>query len=42
MDPYVVGAAIIDTTILEESLIEPLYNHYKLWREWVKTANIEE
>lgn len=42
MDPYVVCAAIIDTGILEKSLIEPLHNHYVTWREWVKTANIEE
>ena len=42
MDPYVVCAAIIDTGILEKSLIEPLHNHYATWREWVKTANIEE
>jgi glutamine synthetase len=42
MDPYVVGAAIIDTTILEESLIKPLFEHYTAWKAWVKTAAIEE
>jgi glutamine synthetase len=42
MDPYVVGAAIIDTGILEESLIQPLFDHYTAWREWLKTAQIEE
>lgn len=42
IDPYVVGAAIIDTTLLNESLIQPLYEHYTNWKKWVKTAQIEE
>ena len=41
MDPYVVGAAIIDTTLLEASLLDPLTQHYLLWKNWVKTAEIE-
>jgi hypothetical protein len=41
MDPYVVCGAIIDTTLLEESLIAPLQQHYQKWSEWVKTAGIE-
>ena len=40
MDPYVVGAAIIDTTLLDESLLAPLTKHYHAWKEWVKTADI--
>ena len=42
MDPYVVCAAIIDTTILTESLLAPLKEHYEQWREWLQTAQIEE
>ena len=42
MDPYVVCAAIIDTTLVEESLLAPLAEHYGKWREWLKTADIEE
>ncbi len=42
IDPYVVGAAIIDTTLLEESKLGPLTEHYLKWREWLKTAQIEE
>jgi glutamine synthetase len=41
VDPYIVGAAIIDTTLLEESLIGPLVDHYGKWKEWLKTAEIE-
>ena len=40
MDPYVVGAAIIDTTLLDTSLLEPLVKHYHEWKEWVKSADI--
>lgn len=34
IDPYVVGALLCDTTLLDESLIEPLLHHYKEWKEW--------
>lgn len=42
IDPYVVGAALIDTTLLDNSLIEPLTKQYFEWKEWLKTAAIEE
>lgn len=42
MDPYVVAAAIIDTTLLDESKLQPLVDQYLKWKEWVKTAEIEE
>ena len=42
IDPYVVGAAIIDTALLDESLIQGLYDHYTAWKAWRPTANIEE
>ena len=38
MDPYVVCAAILDTTVLAESKIEPLHQHYTTWKQWIKTA----
>lgn len=38
MDPYVVGAAIIDTTLIENSLLAPLQEHYLKWKAWLKTA----
>jgi glutamine synthetase len=41
MDPYVVTATIVDTTLLEESKLEPLREHYLKWKEWVKTAQID-
>jgi glutamine synthetase len=42
IDPYVVCAAIIDTTLLEESLLEPLTNHYSTWTEWRIKENIPQ
>lgn len=32
IDPYVVGAAVIDTTLLDETLIKPLHAHYAAWK----------
>ena len=40
IDPYIVAAAILDTTILEKSLIEPLLTHYNTWIEWKLTEKI--
>lgn len=42
IDPYVVAAAIIDSTLIEETKITPLADHYQKWKAWVKTADIEE
>jgi len=42
IDPYVVAAAIIDSTLLDESKIAPLADHYHKWAAWVKTADIEQ
>ncbi len=42
IDPYVVGAAIIDSTLLDETLIDGLTAHYKAWKEWLPSAGIEE
>ena len=42
VDPYVVSAAIIDSTILEVSMLEPLVDHYMQWHEWFKNSNFDE
>jgi glutamine synthetase len=42
IDPYVVAAAIIDSTLIEETKLTPLADHYQKWKAWVKTAGIEE
>ena len=34
IDPYIVGAALIDTTVLKESKLAPLYKHFMAWKEW--------
>lgn len=34
IDPYVVGALLVDSTLLEKSQIDGLYNHYIAWRKW--------
>lgn len=39
IDPYVVGAIIADTTLLEESLIEPLLEAYNSWRQFKSVTN---
>jgi len=41
-DPYVVSAAIIDTTLLKHSLLEPLVEHYQKWKEWFKRSDIDD
>jgi glutamine synthetase len=41
IDPYIVSAIICDTTLLEDSLIEPLQEHYKLWNEFKAITTFE-
>lgn len=41
IDPYVVGALIADTSILEESKADKMLEHYNKWAEWRKTADIQ-
>lgn len=40
IDPYVVGAIIFDTGVLEESKAGPLIEHYFKWQKWAKEENI--
>jgi len=42
IDPYVAAAAIIDTALLPESKIQPLVEHYLMWKEWVKSADVHD
>lgn len=35
MNPYLVCAMIIDSTLLSESMVEPMINHFRKWREEV-------
>mmetsp|Transcript_39227 Transcript_39227/g.28374 ORF Transcript_39227/g.28374 Transcript_39227/m.28374 type:complete len:191 (-) Transcript_39227:68-640(-) len=44
VDPYVVGAMLVDTGILgeEKSKAAELLAHYAVWSEWLKTAEIED
>lgn len=41
MDPYVVSALIADTTLLDESLAQPLIEAYRAWKEWRVNTHIE-
>jgi glutamine synthetase len=41
IDPYVVSALVADTTILDDSLAQPLLDHYKAWKDWRIATHIE-
>jgi glutamine synthetase len=42
LDPYVVGAMIADTSLLDnESQASPLIAHFSKWQLWRKTADME-
>jgi glutamine synthetase len=41
IDPYVVSALIADTTLLKESKVQPLYEHYKKWFDWKQASHLE-
>lgn len=41
IDPYIVGALIADTSILETSEATEMLQHYTKWVEWRKTADIQ-
>jgi len=40
IDPYIVGALIADTGILDETLAAEMLAHYKKWQIWRATADI--
>lgn len=37
IDPYVVSAMLVDTSLIEESMARDLIGHYRKWSEWIKT-----
>ena len=41
IDPYIVGAMIADTTLLEESKADPLIKHFELWKSWRETQEFD-
>lgn len=41
IDPYLVTAMIVDTSLLTETKAAPLKAAYKKWADWRKTENIE-
>jgi glutamine synthetase len=41
IDPYIVSALLVDTTLLEDSQLKPLYDHYVAWSQWRATTHIE-
>lgn len=43
VDPYIVGAMLVDTGILgeEKSKAKPMLDHYNTWSKWLETAEIE-
>lgn len=41
IDPYIVGALICDSALLEESIIEPLHKHYKAWLDFKAVTHFE-
>ena len=41
IDPYVVGAILCDTTLIDDSLFKPLKEHYISWRDWRIVTPIE-
>lgn len=42
IDPYVVSGIIYDTAVLENSVAQPMVDHYTAWSKWLETAPIEK
>ena len=42
IDPYVVSSIIYDTGVLENSVAQPMVDHYLAWSKWLETAPIEK
>ena len=41
IDPYIVGSIIIDTACLDQTLAEPMLKHFRDWKKWIATQNID-
>jgi len=42
IDPYLVTAMQVDTSILDETKAEPMIKHFETWKAWRETAEIEK
>lgn len=42
IDPYVVTAMIVDTTVLDGSKSEEMIEHYRKWKAWVEENKLLE
>jgi glutamine synthetase len=42
INPYIVGALLADTTLLEESLAAPMLEHFTKWQLWKTSVNMEK
>merc|ERR1712080_611063 len=42
IDAYVVGAIIADTSILDQSMADPMIQHFKKWREHMANTIVEK
>lgn len=41
IDPYVVAALICDSTLIDESIIEPMHKHYNAWLDFKSKTHFE-
>jgi len=41
IDPYLVGAIVADTGILENSQAGPMIEHFRTWNKWLSETHIE-
>lgn len=41
IDPYLVGAIVADTSILEQSQADDMIAHFRTWNEWLHKTHIE-
>jgi len=41
IDPYIVGALVCDTALLEKSLFEPLQKHFRSWVDFKAVTTFE-
>ena len=41
IDPYIVSAMLVDTSLLEESESENLIKHFEMWKSWRESEHLE-
>ena len=42
IDPYLVGAVIVDTSCIENTMIQPTVDHFKAWRKFLSGIVVEQ